>query len=362
MFYHLIYPLHIYFSFLNIFRYITVRAVFAAITAFLIVILFGNLFLNFLRKNNIIQVIREEGPKKHLIEKRNIPTMGGILLFIAFLVSCILWCRFDNNYVYIVIFAAFWFALVGFLDDYLKLKIGTKGLSAKFKLVLQFFGSIIIMIMYVKFNENSFQYTNYLNIPFIKYPLEIPLWFYLIITVLIISGWSNAVNLTDGLDGLAAGLSLFVFATFAVMSYLIGNFKTSQYLLLLYISKSSELAVICSAFVGLLLGFLWFNAYPAQVFMGDVGSLMLGGVIGTIAILVKQEILLFVVGLVFVIEIFSVILQVTSYKITKKRIFKMAPLHHHFQLNGVSEPKIIIRFWIIAIIILLLTLSTLKLR
>lgn len=362
MFYHLIYPLHIYFSFLNIFRYITVRAVLAAFTAFLIVLLFGNLFLKFLRKNKVIQVIREEGPKKHLIEKRNIPTMGGILLFIAFLISCILWCRFDNNYVYIVIFTTFWFALVGFLDDYLKLKRGTKGLSAKLKLALQLLGSIIIMIMYIKFNENTFQYTNHINIPFIKYPFELPLWLYIVLAVLLIAGWSNAVNLTDGLDGLAAGLSLFVFATFAVMAYLIGNFKTSQYLLLLYISKSSELTVICAAFVGLLLGFLWYNAYPAQIFMGDVGSLMLGGVIGTIAILIKQEILLFIVGILFIVEIFSVILQVTSYKITKKRIFKMAPLHHHFQLKGISEPKIIIRFWIIAIIILLLTLSTLKLR
>jgi phospho-N-acetylmuramoyl-pentapeptide-transferase len=188
------------------------------------------------------------------------------------------------------------------------------------------------------------------------------MWVFSVFGILIIAGWSNAVNLTDGLDGLASGLSLFVFATFVVMAYIIGNFKLSEYLLIMHVAKSAEVTVACAAFVGALLGFLWFNAYPAQVFMGDTGSLMLGGMIGTIAVLIKQELLFLIVGIIFVAEVASVVLQVTSFKMTKKRLFAMAPLHHHFQVKGMSEPKIIVRFWIVAIIVLLFTLSTLKLR
>lgn len=362
MLYNFLYSLNVHFSFFNVFRYITVRSVLAAVTSFLIVLILGKYFIRFLKNKNIIQKIREDGPKKHIIEKQNIPTMGGLLIYFAIIISCLLWCKLDNNYVYIILISATWFAAVGFLDDYLKLKIGVKGLSVKSKLFLQILGGLIVVYLFIWFNKTSFQYINYINIPFIKYPFYLPLWLFIIFAVLIIAGWSNAVNLTDGLDGLATGLSIFVFATFIVLTYVIGNLKTSQYLLIMHIPKSSELAIVCAAFVGALLGFLWYNAYPAQIFMGDVGSLMLGGIIGTIAVLIKQELLLFIVGLVFIIELFSVVLQVTSYKITQKRIFKMAPLHHHFQLKGVSEPKIIIRFWIIAIIILLLTLSTLKLR
>ncbi len=362
MLYNFLYSLNEHISFFNVFRYITVRSVFAAITAFLIVLILGNYFIKLLKNKNIIQKIREDGPKKHIIEKKQIPTMGGVLIYLAVVVACILWCKLDNNYVHIILISATWFAAVGFLDDYLKLKIGVRGLSVKSKLLLQLAGAFLVVLLFIIFNKPYFKYINYINVPFIKYPFYLPMWLFVIISVLIIAGWSNAVNLTDGLDGLAAGLSIFVFATFIVLTYVIGNLKTSQYLLIMHIPKSSELTIICAAFVGALLGFLWYNAYPAQMFMGDVGSLMLGGIIGTLAVLIKQELLLFIVGLVFIVELFSVVLQVTSYKITQKRIFKMAPLHHHFQLKGVSEPKIIIRFWIIAIIILLLTLSTLKLR
>lgn len=361
MFYHLIYPLHIYVSFLNVFRYITVRAAFAAITAFVISLLIGKAVIALLKKLSIMQVIREEGPQEHL-KKKGTPTMGGFIMLIAFLGSMLLWGRFDNNYTYIVLFATVWFAFIGFLDDYLKMKVGPKGLSAIWKLLLQLVGAGVILVMYLNFTESTFQFTTFLNIPFVKNPINLPVWLYSIFIILIIAGWSNAVNFTDGMDGLASGLSLFVFATFVVMSYIIGNIKMSDYLFIMHVAKAAEVTVICAAFTGAILGFLWFNTYPAEVFMGDIGALMLGGVIGTIAVLIKQELLLLIVGVIFVAEVASVILQVGSFKLTGKRIFKMAPLHHHFQLKGTAEPKLIIRFWIAALIVLLFTLSTLKLR
>jgi phospho-N-acetylmuramoyl-pentapeptide-transferase len=361
MFYHWIYPLHIYLSGLNIFRYITVRAAFAAITAFVITLLIGKWSIEMLKKLSVTQVIREEGPKEHL-KKKGTPTMGGLIMLAAFTVSMLLWGRFDNSYVYIVYFATFWFALIGFLDDFLKLKIGTRGLSGWWKLVMQFAGAFIIVAMYITFTDPAFKYTTYLNVPFMKNPLELPVWLYVVFAMFIIAGWSNAVNFTDGMDGLASGLTLFIFGTFVVMAYLIGNIKSSEYLFVLHVAKASEISVICSAFIGALLGFLWFNAYPAQVFMGDVGALMLGGVIGTVAVLIKQELVLLIVGIIFVAEVASVIIQVGTFKLTGRRVFKMAPLHHHFQLKGVAEPKLIVRFWIIALIVLIFALSTLKLR
>ena len=361
MFYHLVYPLHVYLSFLNVFRYITVRAAFAAITAFTISIFIGKPVIAWLKKLSVTQVIREEGPKEHL-KKKGTPTMGGLIMLASFFISMGLWGRYDNSYTYILLFAAFWFALIGFLDDFLKLKIGTKGLAGEWKLLMQFAGAFVIVAMYLTYEDPSFLYKTYLNLPFFKNPVNLPVWLYVVFAMLIIAGWSNAVNFTDGMDGLASGRSLFVFGTFVVMSYIIGNVKISDYLFLMYVAKASEVTVECAAFTGSLLGFLWFNAYPAEVFMGDIGALMLGGVIGTIAVLIKQELLLLIVGAIFVAEVASVILQVGSFKLTGKRIFKMAPLHHHFQLKGVAEPKLIIRFWIIAVIVLLFTLSTLKLR
>jgi phospho-N-acetylmuramoyl-pentapeptide-transferase len=321
----------------------------------------GKFVINKLKENGIIQIIREDGPKKHL-EKKGTPTMGGILIFISFIISTVLWARFDDNYIYIVIFSVLWFVVIGFVDDFLKLKIGTKGLSMKWKLFLQFLGSFFIVLLYLKLTSNTFAFKTHINIPFIKTPFLLNEWIYIIFAILVITSWSNAVNLTDGLDGLAAGLCFFIFLTLAVLSYIISNIKTSNYLLIMYIAQSSELVVVCSAMAGALLGFLWFNTYPAEIFMGDVGSLMLGGLIGTVAVLIKQEILLLLLGIIFVVEVLSVIIQIVSYRTTKKRIFAMAPLHHHFQLKGISEPKIIIRFWIVAIVILLFTLSTLKLR
>jgi phospho-N-acetylmuramoyl-pentapeptide-transferase len=344
-----------------VFRYITVRAAFAAITAFVITLLIGKGVIAWLKRLSVTQVIREEGPKEHL-KKKGTPTMGGIIMLASFFISMALWGRYDNSYTYILLFAAFWYSLIGFLDDYLKLKIGTKGLSAGWKLLMQFAGAFVIVALYLLYEDASFAYTTYLNMPFVKNPVNLPVWLYIVFAMLIIAGWSNAVNFTDGMDGLASGLSLFVFGTFVVMAYIIGNVKMSDYLLLMHVAKASEVTVICAAFTGSILGFLWFNAYPAEVFMGDTGALMLGGVIGTIAVLIKQELLLLIVGVIFVAEVASVIIQVGSFKLTGKRVFKMAPLHHHFQLKGVAEPKLIIRFWIVALIVLLFTLSTLKLR
>jgi phospho-N-acetylmuramoyl-pentapeptide-transferase len=361
MFYHLIYPLHVYISFLNVFRYITVRAAFAAITAFVITVLIGKAVIAKLKAMSVTQVIREDGPKKHL-EKKGTPTMGGLLMLVSLLVSIGLWGRFDNGYIFIILFSILWFAFVGFMDDYLKLKIGARGLSSGPKFLMQVLGAAVIMAAYVYINGKTFAYTSFINIPFVKNPIQLPVWFFVIFGILIISGWSNAVNLTDGLDGLASGLSLFVFVTFVAMAYIIGNAKLAEYLLIMHVAQAAEVAVACAAFTGAILGFLWFNAYPADVFMGDTGSLMLGGAIGTMAVLIKQEMLLLIVGIIFVVELASVVLQVTSFKMTKKRIFAMAPLHHHFQAKGMSEPKIIVRFWILAIIVLLFTLSTLKLR
>jgi phospho-N-acetylmuramoyl-pentapeptide-transferase len=361
MFYHLIYPLHVYVSWLNVFHYITVRAAFAAITAFIITIFIGKPVIEMLKKMSVTQVIREEGPQEHL-KKKGTPTMGGLMMLIAFTVSMLLWGRFDDNYVYIVFFATFWYAIIGFLDDYLKLKIGTKGLSSGWKLLMQLAGAFVIVVMYLTFTDPSFTYTTFVNVPFLKNPLQLPVWLYVVFAMLIIAGWSNAVNFTDGMDGLASGLSLFVFGTFVVMAYIIGNIKISEYLFIMHVAKAAEITVTCAAFTGALLGFLWFNAYPAEVFMGDIGALMIGGVVGTIAVLIKQELLLLIVGIIFVAEVASVIIQVGSFKLTGKRVFKMAPLHHHFQLKGVAEPKLIIRFWIVALIVLLFTLSTLKLR
>ncbi|MCE5300826.1 MAG: phospho-N-acetylmuramoyl-pentapeptide-transferase [Spirochaetia bacterium] len=361
MFYHLIYPLHVYVSGFNVFRYITVRAAFAAITAFIISMLIGKYVIAWLKSLSVTQVIREEGPKEHLL-KKGTPTMGGIIILAAFFGAMLLWCRFDNNYVYIVFFAALWFGAIGFVDDFMKLKVGTKGLAAKWKFLLQLAGGLIVAFMYAGFSDPAFKYATLLNVPFVKNPVAVPLWAYIIFIMVLIAGWSNAVNFTDGMDGLASGLLLFIFGTFVVLSYIIGNFRMSEYLFIMHIPKASEITVICAAMTGAILGFLWFNTYPAEVFMGDVGALMLGGVVGTVAVLIKQELLLLIVGIIFVAEVASVMIQVTGYKLTKMRVFKMAPLHHHFQLKGVPEPKLIIRFWIVAVIVLLFTLSTLKLR
>ncbi len=361
MLYYWLYPLHEKLHVLNVFRYITFRSVYAAITAFLICLLLGGWLIKVLRNAKFSQPIRSDGPQAHQ-GKQGTPTMGGLLIVMAVIFSSALWGKLQNPMLLLVCFAMVWFGGVGFVDDLLKLIFkGSKGLRAWQKIVLQTVGSVIVVLLYLNFLPADYPYSTSVIFPFVKEPVRLE-WTYFAFTTLVLVGASNAVNLTDGLDGLAIGSSLLSTLAFTVITYLVGNVKYSQYLHILYVPNSSELTVFCAALAGASLGFLWFNTYPAQVFMGDTGSLALGGALGTVAVIVKQEALLVIVGGIFVLEALSVILQVTSFKLRKKRIFRMAPLHHHFELGGLSEPKVIVRFWIMAIILSLLTLSTLKLR
>ena len=362
MLYYLLFPLVKLFSILNLFRYITFRSVCAALTAFLICLLVGSKFIKLLKRKGIGESIRDDGPDRHL-EKAGTPTMGGIIILTAILSSVFLWVRWwDYWSVWVMLFALLWFGVLGFWDDYIKMYAKkSKGLSPKKKLVVQIIGALIIMVL-IKIFSGEWLYATAINIPFLKQPLMLPWGIYVLFGLLVIIGSSNAVNLTDGLDGLAIGSLALVSGTFTIMSYVVANFKFTEYLKIIYIPGAGELAVICAALVGAALGFLWFNAHPAEIFMGDTGSLSLGGALGTIAVLIKQEILLFVVGGIFVAEALSVILQVSFFKLRGKRIFLMAPLHHHFEMKGWSEPKIIIRFWIIAAMLAVITLITLKLR
>ncbi|MBN1595679.1 phospho-N-acetylmuramoyl-pentapeptide-transferase [candidate division FCPU426 bacterium] len=361
MLYYWLYPLAEVWTAFNVFRYITFRSVYAALTAFLICLFLGPVIIRTLKAKGIGQKIRLDGPDRHQ-QKAGTPTMGGLILLPAILASIILWARWEFSGVWIVAISLVWFGGVGFLDDYLKtVQKKPKGLIAKKKLVLQLIGSVLIMGLILYWNREWAQRTC-INLPFFKQGVCLPLWFYLAFGVLVITYASNAVNLTDGLDGLAIGSLALVAATFTVMSYVVANVKFASYLKVIFIPGGGELTVVCSALVGAALGFLWFNTHPAEVFMGDTGSLSLGGVLGTMAVLIKQEVLLVVVGGIFVAEVLSVILQVGSFKLTGKRIFLMAPLHHHFEMKGWSEPKIIIRFWIVGIMLAVITLSTLKLR
>jgi len=361
VFYYLLYPLAEIWSVFNVFRYITFRSVYAALTAFLICLVLGPVIIRRLRQRGIGQNIREDGPDRHL-QKAGTPTMGGIIILVAILISMGLWARWEFSGVWTIAIALIWFGLVGFLDDYLKtIQHQSEGLIARQKLILQLIGSALIMSLILYWGKEWSQRTC-INLPFFNQPLCLPSWFYFIFGVLVITYASNAVNLTDGLDGLAIGSLALVAATFTIMSYVVTNVKFANYLKVIFIPGGGELTVICSALVGAALGFLWFNSHPAEIFMGDTGSLSLGGVLGTMAVLIKQEVLLVVVGGIFVAEVLSVILQVGSYKLTGKRIFLMAPLHHHFEMKGWSEPKIIIRFWIVGIMLAVITLSTLKLR
>ncbi|MFH1248027.1 MAG: phospho-N-acetylmuramoyl-pentapeptide-transferase [Candidatus Omnitrophota bacterium] len=335
----------------------------AAMTAFLISIIFGPAVIRLIAKFNLRENIRPQSESHRLHElqhkKQGTPTMGGVLILLSIFVSVLLWADIFNRYIILVSLATIWLGVTGFIDDYLKhIKKQSKGLAALTKIASQVLLGLILGILIYLHPDSSTR----LDIPFFKdifWDLGI---FYIFFVVLVISGSSNAVNLTDGLDGLAAGIVVMVALAFTVLSYVTGNIKLSSYLLVPYISGSGELAVFCSSLIGAGLGFLWFNAYPASIFMGDVGSLALGGAIGTVAILIKKELLLLVVGGIFVLEALSVILQVFSFKLTKKRIFKIAPLHHHFQFLDWPENKVIVRFWIIAGLLALLTLVTLKIR
>ncbi len=315
-----------------------------------------------MRQIKLGQFIREEGPKSHQ-QKAGTPTMGGILINIAILIPTLLWADILNPYIWIVLFVTFAYGAIGFVDDYRKLvKRRNLGLTARQKFSMQIAVALAagLAIAYLPSIHNN--YSTVLTFPFFK-TLHLDLGpLYIAFIVLVIVGASNAVNLTDGLDGLAIGTTLIAAVTYTILTYAAGNFRVADYLRIAWVPQAGELAVFCGAMVGASLGFLWFNAHPAEIFMGDVGSLALGGAIGTIAVMIKQEILLVFVGGLFVVEAASVILQVASFKLTGRRIFKMSPLHHHFELAGWRETKVVVRFWIIAIIFALLSLSTLKLR
>ncbi len=351
-----------YFSPLNIFRYITFRTGGATATAMLFVFLFGPAIISLLRvRQGKGQPIREDGPQSHLLTKRGTPTMGGLMIMAGVLVSTLLWANLANEYVWIVLFVTVGFGAIGFYDDYLKVtKQSHKGFSGKSRLAIEAIIAAVacIAISYVEAPGLA----NKLALPFSKDLIFNLGWFYIIFAGFVIVGAGNAVNITDGLDGLAIVPVMIAAGTFGFIAYLAGNAVFANYLQIHFVPGTGELAVICGALIGAGIGFLWFNAPPAQIFMGDTGSLALGGLLGTIAVATKHEIVLAIVGGLFVLEIMSVIIQVASFKLTGKRVFKMAPIHHHFEQLGWTEPQVVIRFWIIAVVLALVGLSTLKLR
>jgi phospho-N-acetylmuramoyl-pentapeptide-transferase len=359
MLYHLLYPLHTSLSVLNVFRYITFRTIYASLTAFLISFLLGPWLIRKLGRWQVGQYIRDDGPQSHL-QKAGTPTMGGILILFAALTSTLLWGNLSNLLVWIALAATTAIGLIGFLDDYLmQVRKQSKGLSVATKFTMQ--GLVALVIGGMIYMQADFD--GRVTVPFFKHAAINLGWGYVPFAALVIVGCSNAVNLTDGLDGLAIGPAIIAFGTYMIFAYVTGHVKIARYLQITYIPGCGELAVFCGALAGSGMGFLWFNAYPAQIFMGDVGSLSLGAALGTVAAITRQEILLMLVGGLFVIEALSVIFQVGFFKMTKgRRIFRMAPLHHHFELKGWPEPKVIVRFWIIAIALALLSMSTLKLR
>jgi phospho-N-acetylmuramoyl-pentapeptide-transferase len=377
MLYYLLYHvLQKYFSPLNVFRYITVRTVYASLTAMFLALVFGPWLIRKLRELQIGQFIREEGPQEHK-KKAGTPTMGGVLIVLSTAVPTLLWADLSNMFVLLGLFALLAFAAIGFVDDYAKVaKRQNLGLTAKKKLTLQILVSSVAAVTLLVLATHSV-YSTQLIVPFVKRfrpdlvihslmnsPHLWPLAFvpFLIFVAVVITGSSNAVNLTDGLDGLAIGCTVIAAGALTVLTYVSSNFRWANYLEIQYIPRVGELTVFCGALVGASLGFLWYNAHPAEVFMGDVGSLALGGALGTIAVIIKQEVLLVFVGGIFVVEALSVILQVGSFKLRGKRIFRMAPIHHHFELLGWSESKVIVRFWIAALVFALFALTTLKLR
>lgn len=359
MLYYLLYPLHIYSHVFNVFRYITFRTIYATLTALFLSLLVGPWLIRKLTQMQIGQYVREEGPSSHY-SKQGTPTMGGIMIILSICISTLLWADLSNHYVWLVLLVIVGFGLIGFIDDYLKVvKKNNKGLSGRLKLAWQVAITLFIGI-YLYMHHN---FDTRLSIPFSKTFRPDLGWAYVPLVLFVIIGSSNAVNLTDGLDGLAIGPTIIAAGTYLIFAYLTGHSKIASYLQIPYVAGVGELAIFCGALVGAGLGFLWFNAYPAQVFMGDVGALALGGALGTVAVITKHEILLSIVGGIFVVEALSVIFQVGYFKATHgKRIFRMAPIHHHFELKGWPEPKVIVRFWIIAILLGLVAMSTLKLR
>jgi phospho-N-acetylmuramoyl-pentapeptide-transferase len=360
---YLLYPLHTYATIFNVTRYITFRTAAASLTALALSLALGPWMIRKLRDFQIGQVIRQEGPQSHRA-KAGTPTMGGLLILTSALVPTLLWADLSNPYVWIAVLATAAFGAVGFTDDYLKIvRHSHHGLLPRYKMGGQVVVALAVGVAVLFLSQqNPPLYNTRLIFPFFKNLIPDLGWLYVAFTVLVLVGASNAVNLTDGLDGLAISTFAVSAAAFTALAYVTGHAVLAQYLLLVRFAPAGELTVFCGALVGASLGFLWYNSYPADIFMGDVGSLALGGALGTVAILIKQELLLPIVGGVFVIEALSVIIQVASFKLTGQRVFKMAPIHHHFELIGWSEPKVIARFLIMAIIFALFSLTTLKLR
>ncbi|NLA23158.1 MAG: phospho-N-acetylmuramoyl-pentapeptide-transferase [Candidatus Marinimicrobia bacterium] len=365
MFYHLLYPLRKYFTGFNLFQYITFRAAMAAITALLISFIIGPYIIKKLKKYQIGELIREDGPQTHLA-KKGTPTMGGIIILFSVIVPVLLWANLTNTYINLILLSTIWMGIFGFLDDYLKVvKKKKKGLIARYKLLGQITLGLLIGC-YLYFSPEFADINSITSVPFLKNNYLDFGWFYIPFVIFFITGISNAVNLTDGLDGLAAGLMGIVALALAVIAYITGRVDFSNYLNTIYLAGSGELSIFCMAAAGAFLGFLWFNAKPAEVFMGDTGSLSMGSALATLAILLKKEILFIFLGALFIAEALSVIIQVVYFKWTKKRtgvgqrVFKMAPLHHHFEMQGIPESKIVIRFWIIGILLALFSLSTFK--
>jgi len=372
MFYHLLYPLHEYVSWLNLFRYITFRSAGAAITALLISFIVGPCIIRYLKQRQIKEEIRSDGPQTHL-SKAGTPTMGGLIILAAVIIPTLLWARLDNLYVGVILLATVWMGLVGFCDDYLKVvKKKKKGLVARYKLVGQIgLGLVIGLILLTSsraLGANFRLNVTATTVPFFKNLLFNFGMLYVPMIMIVVTGTSNGVNLTDGLDGLAIGIVGIAAAAFAAISYVSGHVQFSNYLNIIYLDGCGELAIYCFALMGAALGFLWFNAFPAQVFMGDTGSLAIGGALGTLAILIKKEFLLVIIGGIFVAEALSVMIQTGYFKYTKRRfgegrrVFLMAPIHHHFELSGWPESKVVVRFWIIEILLVLISLTTFKIR
>ena len=361
MLYLLILELIESYSFLNVFKYLTVRTGLAVFTSLFVVFLIGNPFIKYFSTKQIIDPIREDGPNEHIVKKIGTPTMGGLLILIGLFSGTLLWGDLTSLYIWFLIYIVGSYGLLGAFDDYKKVKYkNSSGISFKLKIFSQIIIALIGVAALTYLSDN--QELKNLYFPFFKNLIIDLGWFFIPFSIFVIVGSSNAVNLTDGLDGLATVPVILVAACFAFISYVTGNIVFSDYLQIPYIEGTGEISIFCGAIIGSCLGFLWFNAPPAMIFMGDTGSLSLGGLIASIAISVKHEIVLFIIGGLFVLEASSVIIQVTSYKLIGKRVFMMAPLHHHFEQKGWSESTIVIRFWIISLILAIVGLATLKLR
>ncbi|WP_438862304.1 phospho-N-acetylmuramoyl-pentapeptide-transferase [Neptunicella sp.] len=344
----------------NVFSYLTLRAILSTLTALGISVFMGPVMIRWLQRLQIGQTVRDDGPESHLA-KSGTPTMGGVLILAAIVSSTLLWADLTNRYVLTTLFVIVSYGIIGFVDDYRKvIRKDSKGLIARWKYF--WLSAVAIGVALFLYSSSQHPAETSLLVPFFKNVMPQLGMMYIVLTYFVLVGTSNAVNLTDGLDGLAIVPTILVAGAFAIFAYVTGNVNFSAYLNIPYIGLSSELVIVCTAIVGAGLGFLWFNTYPAMVFMGDVGSLALGGALGIIAVLVRQELVLFIMGGVFVIEALSVILQVGSYKLRGQRIFRMAPIHHHYELKGWPEPRVIVRFWIISIMLVLVGLATLKLR